>query len=30
YGFDLYYFVPDEEALEKVIAMFKKSLDITD
>ncbi|MBC1444251.1 LCP family glycopolymer transferase [Listeria seeligeri] len=30
YGFDLYYFVPNEEDLQKVITMFKESLDITD
>ncbi|MBF2481641.1 LCP family protein [Listeria seeligeri] len=30
YGFDLYYFVPTEEDLQKVITMFKDSLDITD
>ncbi|MBC2346479.1 LytR family transcriptional regulator [Listeria welshimeri] len=30
YGFDLYYFVPTEADLEKVITMFKKSLDINE
>ncbi|EHC6546149.1 LCP family protein, partial [Listeria monocytogenes] len=30
YGFDLYYFAPDQTDLERVITMFKKSLDITE
>ncbi|EAF8784645.1 LytR family transcriptional regulator [Listeria monocytogenes] len=30
YGFDLYYFAPDKTDLERIITMFKKSLDITE